>query len=46
MSKYKKLKKADIELRVKFGKKLITTRVKARKTTKEVEEKQLAPAFG
>ena len=46
MSKYKGLKKNASKLRESFGKKLIKARAKERKTTVEVQEKQLRQAFG
>jgi hypothetical protein len=46
MSLYKKLKKKATTLREQFGKKLVKARAKERKTTVEVQEKQLRQAFG
>jgi len=46
MTKYKKLKKEASQLRVQFGKRIIKARAKERKTTEEVQEKQLKQAFG
>jgi hypothetical protein len=46
MAAYKKLKKNADTLREQFGKKLIKARAKERKTTVEVQQKQLKQAFG
>ena len=46
MAKYKKLKKEATQLRVQFGKRIIKARAQDRKTTEEVQEKQLKQAFG
>ena len=46
MSQYKQLKKNATKLRELFGKRLIQARAKERKTTVEVQEKQLRQAFG
>jgi hypothetical protein len=46
MLKYKKLKKQAGTLLEQFGKRLIKARAKDRKTTIEVQEKQLKQAFG